>query len=257
MKRLFGKKAVITGGSEGIGLGIAKAMAQNGADILLIARNQDKLDRASHELKGYEVDINTLSADLSNTSMIDKLSKGILSKWNSIDILINNAGTAIFAPFSEISEQDYDLQMNLNVKAPYLLTQKLLPALEKSKASVINISSYLARKMISRALSSVYSMTKGAINSLTKELAYELGPKGIRVNAVAPGTVNTPLVQRNINNLSEKDKTRFAESIQSIYPLGRLGEPEDLGGIAVYLASDEAKWVTGAIFNIDGGLTTG
>lgn len=99
-------------------------------------------------------------------------------------------------------------------------------------------------------------MTKGAINSFTKALAFELGPRGVRVNAIAPGTVNTPLVQSNINRLSEEGKNKFYESIKIIYPLGRIGEPEDLGGIAVYLASDEAKWVTGSVISIDGGLTT-
>lgn len=187
---------------------------------------------------------------------MEKISKQILSEWNSIDILVNNVGTARFSPFSGVTESEYDLQLNLNVKAPYLLTQKLLPALKKAKGNVINISSYFAQKMLPGRPSSVYSLTKGAINSLTKALAYELGPEGVRVNAIAPGTVNTPLVRNTTDRLSEEQKTKFRESIKTIYPLGRIGEPEDLGGIAVYLASDEARWVTGSIFNIDGGLTT-
>jgi len=256
MKLLSGKKAVITGGSEGIGFGIAKAFARTGADLLLIARDAEKLGKASAELISYGVNVKTLSADLSDPSAFEKISGQILSEWNEIDILVNNAGIARFNVFSEVSESEFDLQLNLNVKAPYLLTQRLLPALERVKGCIINISSYFARRMLPGRPSTVYSLTKGAINSFTKALAYELGTKGVRVNAIAPGTVNTPLVQKNISRLSEEERGGFQEAIKTIYPLGRIGEPDDLGGIAVYLASDEAKWVTGSIMNIDGGLTT-
>lgn len=256
MKLLSGKKAVITGGSEGIGFGIAKAFARTGADLLLIARDAEKLGKASAELISYGVNVKTLSADLSDPSAFEKISGQILSEWNEIDILVNNAGIARFNVFSEVSESEFDLQLNLNVKAPYLLTQRLLPALERAKGCIINISSYFARRMLPGRPSTVYSLTKGAINSFTKALAYELGTKGVRVNAIAPGTVNTPLVQKNISRLSEEERAGFQEAIKTIYPLGRIGEPDDLGGIAVYLASDEAKWVTGSIMNVDGGLTT-
>ena len=256
MKLLSGKKAVITGASDGIGFGIAKAFAKNGADVLLIARDSKKLDKASAELTGYGVNVKTISVDLSDITVTEKISEQILSEWDEIDILVNNVGIAKFTPFSDVMENEFDLQLNLNVKAPYLLTQRLLPALGKAKGSVINISSYFAQRMLPGRPSTVYSLTKGAINSFTKALAYELGPKAIRVNAIAPGTVNTPLVQSNINRLSVEERAKFYEMIKTIYPLGRIGEPDDLGGIAVYLASDEARWVTGSIINVDGGLTT-
>ncbi|MBI3753958.1 MAG: SDR family oxidoreductase [Deltaproteobacteria bacterium] len=256
MKTLSGKKAVITGGSDGIGFGIAKALANNGADVLLIARDPDKLKRASAELARNGVAVKAISADLSDASAVEKISAQLLAEWSELSILVNNAGIARFTPFSEVTESEFDLHLNMNVKVPYLLTQRVLPALEKAKGSVINISSYFALRMLPGRPSSVYSMTKGAINSFTKALAFELGPRGVRVNAIAPGTVNTPLVQSNINRLSEEGKNKFYESIKTIYPLGRIGEPEDLGGIAVYLASDEAKWVTGSVISIDGGLTT-
>lgn len=256
MKRLVNKKAVITGGSDGIGLGIAKAFAQNGADIYLIARNPEKLENASAELIGYGVNVKTLAADLSDIDVIKPLAIEILAQWNQIDILINNAGTSIFTEFAEVTIDEFDFQMNLNVKSPYLLTQNLLPGLERAKGNVINISSYLAHKMLPGRPSTVYSLTKGAINSFTKSLAYELGSKGIRVNAIAPGTVNTPLVRQDLNKLPQTELRNYYESLPTLYPLGRIGEPDDLGGIAVYLASDEAKWVTGSIISVDGGLTT-
>ena len=104
--------------------------------------------------------------------------------------------------------------------------------------------------------STAYSLTKGAIDAFTKALAYEAGPQGIRVNAIAPGTVNTPLVQANIDRLTEEGKTKFAEMIKTIYPLGRIGEPDDVSGAAVFLASDQARWITGTTLTVDGGLTT-
>lgn len=256
MKRLANKKAVITGGSDGIGWGIAKAFAQNGADVYLIARNQEKLERASAELMSDEVEVKTQAADLSNIQAIKPLAAEILAEWNQIDILVNNAGTSLFTEFADVTLDEFDFQMNLNVKSPYLLTQTLLPGLERAKGNVINISSYLAHKMLPGRPSTVYSLTKGAINSLTKSLSYELGSKGIRVNAIAPGTVNTPLVQQDLNKLPQSELCNYYESLPTSYPLGRMGEPDDLGGIAVYLASDEAKWVTGSIISVDGGLTT-
>lgn len=256
MKRLLHKKAVITGASDGIGLGIAQAFAQNGADVYLIARNPEKLEKASTELMGYGVNVKTLAADLSDIHAIEQVSKKILDEWNQIDILVNNAGTSIFTEFAKVAIDEFDYQMNLNVKSPYLLTQNLLPALEATKGNVINISSYLAHKMLPGRPSTVYSLTKGAINSFTKALAYELGSKGIRVNAIAPGTVNTPLVREDLSKLPEQERLNYYDSLPTIYPLGRIGEPDDLGGIAVYLASDEAKWVTGSIISVDGGLTT-
>lgn len=256
MKILAGKKAVITGASDGIGFSIAKTFAENGADVLLVARKLQNLEKASIELAHCGVQVKTISADLSKIPDIEGISSQILAEWNEIHILVNNAGIARFISFSEVTESELDLHLNLNVKAPYLLTQRLLPALEKAKASIINISSYFAQRMLPGRPSSVYSLTKGAINSFTKALAYELGPKGVRVNAIAPGTVNTSLVQSNIQRLTEEEKLKFYGSIEIIYPLGRLGEPEDIGGIAVYLASDNARWTTGSIINIDGGLTT-
>ncbi|HEY9599574.1 MAG TPA: SDR family oxidoreductase [Cyanophyceae cyanobacterium] len=256
MKQLANKKAVITGGSDGIGWGIAKAFAQNGADVYLIARNQEKLERASAELMSYGVEVKTQAADLSNIQAIQPLAAEILAEWSQIDILVNNAGTSIFTEFADVTIDEFDFQINLNVKSPYLLTQTLLPGLARAKGNVINISSYLAHKMLPGRPSTVYSLTKGAINSFTKSLAYELGSKGIRVNAIAPGTVNTPLVRQNLNKLPQSELRNYYESLPTIYPLGRMGEPDDLGGIAVYLASDEAKWVTGSIMSVDGGLTT-
>ena len=255
MKLLSNRRTVITGGSDGIGFGIAKAFVANDADVLLIARDRKKLERAAAELSSYGRKIEWLSADLSDISSIDKLARKITGIYPEIDILVNNAGFARFTPFDKVEMDELDAHINLNIKAPFVLTRQLLPALEKRKGNIINISSYFSHKMSPARPSTAYSLTKGALDSLTKSLACELGRKGIRVNAIAPGTVNTELVRSNLKRLSQ-DMDKFSEMIKMIYPLGRIGEPDDIGGIAAFLASDQAKWITGAIMNVDGGLTT-
>ena len=253
---LSNKRAVITGGSGGIGFGIANAFAQNGASIFLVARDERKLEKSASTLSSFGVDVKFLSADLSDLQAVNRAAEDILDIWPEIDVLVNNAGIARFSPFIETNEADLDLHLNLNVKAPYILTQLLFGALADRKGAVINISSYFSHRMLPGRPSTAYSLTKGAIDAFTKALASEAGPYGIRVNAIAPGTVNTPLVQSNIDRLTDEGKMKFAEMIKTIYPLGRVGEPDDISGAAVFLASDQARWITGAILAVDGGLTT-
>lgn len=187
---------------------------------------------------------------------IAELADKIINIFPEIDILVNNAETAEFTPFERVSIQELDYNFNLNVKAAFLLTQKLLPSLKRNKASIINISSFHVFRVMPGSPSTVYSMTKGAINAFTKTLAYELGPFGVRVNAIAPGNVYTSKVQAYVENIPEQGKEKFDEFTRMNYPLGRLGNPEEISDIVVYLASKQASWVTGAIFNIDGGFTT-
>ncbi len=256
MKLLENKRAIVTGGSQGIGFGIAKAFVQGGADILLIARDNKKLDRAVTELSGYGPEVKFLSADLSEVDGISDIAEKIMKDWRKIDILVNNVGTARFTPFSDVDAEELRWLIDLNVVAPYRLTQQLLPALKGNGSNIINISSFFSHRMIPGRPSTAYSLTKGAIDSFTLSLAAELGPHGIRVNAIAPGTVNTPLVREGMERLPEEIRTKAMEMFQTIYPLRRIGEPDDLGGIAVLLASDQASWITGSIVAVDGGLTT-
>ncbi len=253
---LSGKRAVITGGSDGIGLGIAEAFAQNGASVLLVARDEGKLRESAAALSSFGVEVRVLSADLSDPVAVKNTAQNILSIWPELDVLVNNAGIARFTPFAETVEADLDLHLNLNIKAPYILTQQLFGSLATRKGVVINISSYFSHRMLPGRPSTVYSLTKGAIDAFTKALAYESGPQGVRVNAIAPGTVNTPLVQANIDRLTEEGKAKFSEMIKTVYPLGRIGEPNDVSGAAVFLASEQARWITGSILAVDGGLTT-
>jgi NAD(P)-dependent dehydrogenase (short-subunit alcohol dehydrogenase family) len=253
---LLNKRAVITGGSDGIGFGIAKAFAQNGAHVLLVARDEEKLRTAAATLSPFGVEVKVLSADLSDMPTVGKIAEDILGIWPDIDVLVNNAGTARFTPFLDTTETDLNLLLNLNVKAPYFLTQRLFSALETRTGVVINISSYFSHRMLPGRPSTAYSLTKGALDAFTKALALESGPQGVRVNAIAPGTVNTSLLQAHTARFDEEAKTQFAAMVKTVYPLGRIGEPDDVAGAAVFLASDQARWITGTILAVDGGLTT-
>lgn len=256
MKSLEYKNAVITGGSDGIGLGIAHSFAENGANLILVGREMKKLEIAKRELSKYGTDIFIISADLLQTEQIENLSDRILRHFSEVDIVVNNAGIGKFVPFSETEEPLLDLHLNLNVKAPYLLTQKLLSSLIKTKGNVINISSYFAHRMLSGRTTTAYSITKGAINSFTKSLAFEVGHLGVRVNAIAPGSVLTPQFNRNLESLSDNEQMKFHEMVKTIYPLGEIGNIDDIGKAATFLASSQADWITGTILSVDGGLTT-
>ena len=257
MKNLNNKNAVITGGSDGIGLGIAKAFAREGANLLLIGKDPEKLQRAQQELLNeFGVQVHTLSADLSKTETVTEVVKDIERLLPAVDILVNNAGLARFVPFEQVDNTLYDAHFNLNVKAPYFLTQGLLPALVKSKGNVINISSYFAHRMLPNRATTVYSATKGALNSFTKSLAFEIGQLGVRVNAIAPGSISTPQFNRNLQALTPEKQAAFETMVKEIYPLQHIGTPEDIAKACVFLASDNASWITGTVLAVDGGLTT-
>ena len=257
MKNLNNKNAVITGGSDGIGLGIAKAFAREGANLLLIGKAPEKLQKAQQELLNeFAVQVHTLSADLSKKETVTEVVKDIEQLLPTVDILVNNAGLGKFVPFEQVDNTLYDAHFNLNVKAPYFLTQGLLPALVKSKGNVINISSYFAHRMLPNRATTVYSATKGALNSFTKALAFEVGQLGVRVNAIAPGSISTPQFNRNLQALTPEKQAAFETMVKEIYPLQHIGTPEDIAKACVFLASDNASWITGTVLAVDGGLTT-
>jgi NAD(P)-dependent dehydrogenase (short-subunit alcohol dehydrogenase family) len=250
--RLSGKRALVTGGSDGIGLAISEAFLREGADVLIVGRDTGKLEAARRKLAAAG-SVVTQSADLSTSSGID----AVVDRVNGpLDILVNNAGVAYLVPFETVTEDQFQQSFALNVTAAFFLTQRLLPHFGAG-ASVINISSYFANKMIPKRPSRLYSLSKGALNSLTKSLAFELGPRGIRVNAIAPGTVDTAMRRKSIENLPAAAQADLKAYVERSYPLGRIGQTSDLAGIAVYLASDEASWTSGGIFAIDGGYTAG
>ena len=255
---LSGKNVVITGASKGIGKAIAMSVVEAGASVVLVARGEAALKETQQELQqvGNNSPVDILPFDLTKIEEFSDLIARLPDSFASLDCLINNAGMAKFTPFAEVSSTEYDRLFDLNIKAPYFLTQALLPNLKARQGSVINVSSYFAHKGIPDLPSSVYSATKGAINSLTMRLAAELGSVEIRINAIASSTVETPMVKRNLEQLPPERKQAMQQYYDRFYPFGRLGRPEDYGGVAVFLASDAAKWISGAVIPVDGAYTT-
>ena len=250
--RLHDKRALVTGGSDGIGFAIAEAFLREGAHVMIVGRDADRLRSARKKLGG---EVEPIQADLGGTAGLDAVVDHVEAS-GPLDVLVNNAGMAVLVPFEDVGPEQYERSFALNVTAVFFLTQRLLPHL-RAGASIINISSYFAGKMIPKRPSSVYSLSKGALNSLTKSLAFELGPRGIRVNAIAPGTIDTTMRRRSIENLPASAKAALQAYVESSYPLGRIGRPEDVAGMAVHLAGDEAAWTSGGIFAVDGGYTAG
>lgn len=249
------KNILITGGSDGIGKSITELFLKNEANVWIVARSKEKLEKIKEEFEEHKGKIFISSLDLGNEESIKSLNKELRTHWDSLDVLINNAGTGTFKPVSELSSDDFESIFNLNVRAPFLLTRNLADLLRKSKGSIINISSYLAERMMPHLYTSLYSSTKGALNSLTKALALELGPD-IRVNAISPGTVATALSKKNISNLPEERQKSLSAYIKEHYPMKAVGKPIDIAHMALFLASENANWITGSIVNVDGGLTT-
>ncbi|WP_022665644.1 SDR family NAD(P)-dependent oxidoreductase [Desulfospira joergensenii] len=251
-----GKTAVITGGSDGIGFAIAETFAAHGADLVIVGRNPDKLVEKAHGLTLNGTHVLPVATDMAQEGAVEKIFHAVEKQGIRVDILINNAGIARFIPFSKTSEADFDRHFSLNVRVPYLLTQVFLGHLTATRGNVINLSSYFAKRMLKDRPSTVYSATKGAVESFTRALAFELGPLGVRINAIAPGTVATPQVAYNYGRLDDGAKNRFDAMIRSIYPLQRIGAGADVAKMALFLASKNAAWITGGIFPVDGGLTT-
>ena len=252
---LQNKRAVITGGSDGIGFAIAKKFVQNGAEVIIIGRDEQKLQNAKKSLNTDKV--LTISADLSDITSLKKVTDEILSQWDGVDILVNNAAVALFKEVKDISYDEIERVFKLNVHAPFLMVQNLLNSLKKREGNIINMSSYLSHKMLPNRPASIYSTSKGAMDAMTKSMAFEFGNSKVRVNTIAPGTTNTNLVKNVLASMPVDKKDQFLNSVKTIYPLQRLGEPEDISGLALFLASDEARWITGTIISADGGLTAG
>ncbi|MCJ8311489.1 MAG: SDR family oxidoreductase [Saccharospirillaceae bacterium] len=244
MMNFKNQHVVITGATSGIGLTIAENFYQAGAQVTIIGRSKVKLAK----LKNFT----THCIDLSDQQSVLQLTNQIKQP---VDHLINNAAIAEFTEFSACTVKQLNDHIAVNLVAPFLITQQILPLLRKG-GSILNISSYFSNRMLHDRPSSMYSLTKGGLDSLTKALAFELGPKQIRVNAIAPGTVDTPLFRANIDKLSTEQKEKFNAQITKLYPLGRIGNTDDIANLALFISSPMAKWMTGSIINIDGGLTT-
>jgi NAD(P)-dependent dehydrogenase (short-subunit alcohol dehydrogenase family) len=247
VSRLKNKIAVITGAGTGIGRAIALSFTREGAKVALVGRRKDLLKAVAEEAGGSTL---VLAGDVSQRRDIDRILAETAAHFGGVNVLVNNAGILHIGTAEEITEEQWDETFNINVRGLWLLSRSVLPHMRKAGGgSIINVASVLgingARKR------AAYAPSKGAVVLLTKCMAVDYGHENIRVNALCPSFVETDLTAEVIRKAPDPKAVR-AERI-SVHPLGRLGQPGDMAGLAVFLASDESSWMTGATLPVDGG----
>lgn len=243
------KVAIITGGTRGIGFATVKAFLENGCKVILFGSRQESVDKALGELNEINPDypVEGMYPKITDYDDVEKAFKEIVDKYGKIDILVNNAGVSAKEPIEELSVESFEKTMDLNVNAVYICSKAAVEVMKTQKQGVIlNTSSMVS--LYGQSSGCSYPASKFAVNGLTKSLARELGKYQIRVNAVAPGVIATDMVANLPDDLVEK--------ICATIPLQRMGQPEDIANAFVFLASDKASYITGAILSVDGATMT-
>jgi len=251
MFNLSGKKALVTGGSRGIGRGIALSLAKAGASVAINYRSHpEEAEAVVAEVKALGVDSFSVQADVSKKVEVVHMFEEIKNKFGGLNILVNNAGIAKMGPVSQVTEEDWDAVIDTNLKSQFLCIQSAIEIMQ-SGSKIINLSS-IASGGVGVGFGNVvhYASSKGGVIGLTEDLAIELGPKGINVNAIAPGIIETEMTASILSDENAK------KGMLARIPKSRFGKPEDIGITAVFLASDEADYITGSVIYVDGGWLT-
>ncbi len=245
--KLAGKVAVVTGASKGIGAGIAKALAAEGAAVVVnYSSSKEGAEKVVKEITGKGGKAVAVGANISKPDEVKKLFAETKKNFDKLDILVNNAGIYEFAPIEAITPENFYKQFDLNVLGLLLASQEAVKLMGSAGGSIVNLSSVVSTAAPPQT--AVYSATKGAVDSITRSLSKELGPRKIRVNSINPGMVETEGVRSA--GINEGD---FRKQYEAQTPLGRVGAPDDIAPAAVFLASDDSKWITGESFIISGG----
>lgn len=246
-QKLAGKVAIVTGASKGIGAAIAIDLAAAGASVIVnYASSKEGADAVVDRITKRGGQAVAIQANVSKQAEIDRLFAETKKAFGKLDILVNNAGIYAFSPIEGVTEESFHAQFNLNVLGLLLSTQKAVAAFGADGGSIINISSVAGTDPVPGA--SIYCGTKGAVDAITKSLSKELGPKKIRVNSLNPGMIETEGVHSAGFIGSD-----FHKMLEAQTPLGRIGQPGDIGPVAVFLASDDSRWVTGEVIRVSGG----
>jgi NAD(P)-dependent dehydrogenase (short-subunit alcohol dehydrogenase family) len=243
--RLAGKHAIVTGGGRGIGRGITERFLEEGASVTIVQRHEPS-EPFTHPACSF------VPTDLRSAPQIAALMRPIADRFGALHILVNNAGIMFEKTVEDMSEAEWDSMMNLNLKAPFLLTKYAVPLMRNAGGgSIINIGSI--EGLGSNPGHPAYSASKAGLHGLTAGIAVDHGPDGIRCNAIAPGWIHSDLSDAYVNSMP--DSKRVLQELMAMHPVGRLGHPRDIGNMAVWLASEESDFVTGQVFVVDGGRT--
>lgn len=246
-RRFQGKVAVVTGGNSGIGLAAAKAYANEGARVAILGRDRDTLEQARRSIGPDTI---AVQGDVAKLEDLDRLFREVKAQAGRIDALFVNAGVGKFLPIEASDEQLYDWTFDINVKGAYFTVQKALPLMGQGTAIVINGSCVVEMGM---PAASIYAASKAAVNSLARSLTMELAPRGVRINVVNPGPIETPIFNRM--GMDAESTKGMVTQIQSQVPLGRMGNPEEIASAVLFLTSEDSSFVHGATLLVDGGMS--
>jgi len=245
MKR---KIAIVTGGGSGLGFAIAEKFVQNGIETIIAGRNKEKLDEAAEKLGAL---CHAITCDLADLGSIPGFVQTVIDQYGQIDILVNNAGINLKKDFTEVTDEEFQQVITTNITAVFSMSREVVKnMLQNGGGSIINISSMAAQYGLPKVIA--YSASKTAIDGMTRAMAVELSPKGIRVNAIAPGFIYSDMTAKALNSDPERKAKVFGRT-----PMGIMGQPDDIGDAAYFLASDAAKFITGIVLPVDGGNSIG
>ena len=240
--------AIVTGGGSGIGLAIAEKFSKSGIETVIVGRDEEKLKKAKDKLGEH---CYTMPCDVSKLESLPGLVKKVVEQFGQIDILVNNAGINMKKDLTEVTDEDFQQIITTNLSSVFALSREVVKEmLKKGSGSIINISSMAAQYGLPRVIA--YSASKTAIDGMTRAMAVELSPKGIRINAIAPGFIETDMTAKALNSDPERKQKVFGRT-----PMGYMGKPDDIGEAALFLATDSSKYITGVVLPVDGGNSIG